>query len=55
MMLGDVLRVVDAVEGDTKFQQSPNAYSLVLAHRCENPYSTIFSKNLNFEAQKIRP
>ena len=47
--------MVDVVEWDTNFQQSPNAYSLILAHRCENPYFTIFSKKLNFEAQKNRP
>ena len=30
-------------------------HSSILTHYCENPYSTIFFKNLNFEAQKISP
>ena len=47
--------MVDVVEWDTNFQQSPNVYGLILAYHCENPYSTIFSKKLNFQAQKIQP
>lgn len=47
--------VVGVVWWDTNFHQSPNVYSLTLVHRCENPYFTIFSKKLNFQAQKNRP